>query len=307
MRAITSRGSNGILRSAGDDAEQFLGVRERFDDLGPGRGTLLLPVQALDDAAADPDGVLLVDREVVGEAGLAGMHLGAAEGFVVGFLTGRHLHEGRSGEEHLGSFLDHDDVIGHAGDVRAARRRIAEDEGDGRDTRGGELGEVAEHAATGYEHFLLSGKVRAAGFHEGDDGGAGSAGRCRWRGIPSATSTDCWCRRGQSGRWRRSGTRRLPPHRCDDGAGADREVAAPTPRAGTVRGTASRGGRGAVRFAPGRAACRASCAARCTSRRRPRALGVLGVDLGELVRHGLRRRGILFGTRVQRGLQRGHD
>ena len=48
------------------------------------------------------------------------MHLGAAERLVVGLLAGRHLHQRRAAEEHLGLLLDHHRVVGHA---RARRRR----------------------------------------------------------------------------------------------------------------------------------------------------------------------------------------
>ena len=60
------------------------------------------------------------------------MHLGAAEGLVVGLLAGGHLHQRRPGEEHLGTFLDHHHVVAHPRDVRAAGGGIAENEGDGR-------------------------------------------------------------------------------------------------------------------------------------------------------------------------------
>ena len=94
MRAITSRGSNGIRRSDGHDAEQFLGVEQRLGDRAR-RRALLAPVQPGDDAAADADGVEFVDREVVRETRGAGVHLGAAERLVVGLLAGGHLHQRR--------------------------------------------------------------------------------------------------------------------------------------------------------------------------------------------------------------------
>ena len=91
--------------------------------------------------------VELVDGEVVGQAGDAGVHLGAAERLVVGLLAGGHLHQRRAGEEHLGPLLDHHDVVAHAGQVRAAGGRVAEDERDRRDAGRGQPGEVAERRA----------------------------------------------------------------------------------------------------------------------------------------------------------------
>ena len=94
------------------------------------------------------------------------MHFGTAEGFVVGVLTGGHLHQRRSGEEYLGAFLDHDHVVGHAGNVGTARGGVAEHEGDGGNSGGGQLRQVAEHASTGDEYFLLRGQIGATGFDE---------------------------------------------------------------------------------------------------------------------------------------------
>jgi hypothetical protein len=49
----------------------------------------------------------LVLGEEVGQAGDPRVHLRAAERFVVGLLAGRHLHERRAAEEHLGLLLHH--------------------------------------------------------------------------------------------------------------------------------------------------------------------------------------------------------
>ena len=114
MRAITSRGSNGMRRSGGHDADQLLGVEQR---VGNRRGlrALLGPVEPGDDATTDADRVELVDGEVVGQTGDAGMHFGTAERLVVGFLAGGHLDQRRTGQKHLRAFLDHHHVVGHAG------------------------------------------------------------------------------------------------------------------------------------------------------------------------------------------------
>ena len=95
MRAMTSRGSNGIRRSDGNDADQFFGVEQRLGDRARCR-SLFAPVEPGDDAAADPDGVELVDGEVVRQTRSAGVHFGAAQRFVVGLLAGGHLHQRRA-------------------------------------------------------------------------------------------------------------------------------------------------------------------------------------------------------------------
>ena len=58
------------------------------------------------------------------------MHLGAAERLVVGLLAGRHLHQRRAAEEHLGLLAHHHGVVGHPGHVGAARGGVAEDQRD---------------------------------------------------------------------------------------------------------------------------------------------------------------------------------
>ena len=151
----------------GHDADQFVGVEQRLGDRA-GRRSLLAPVQPGHDATADADRVELVEREVVSESRSAGVHLGTAEGLVVGFLAGGHLHQRGTGQEYLGPFPDHHDVVGHAGDVGAARCRVTEDQGDGRDTRRREPGEVPEHLPAGDEDLLLGRQVRAAGLHQRD-------------------------------------------------------------------------------------------------------------------------------------------
>ena len=82
------------------------------------------------------DRVEFVDREVIGQTRCPGVHLGAAQRLVVGFLAGGHLHQGRAGQEHLRAFLDHHHVVGHAGHICPARGGIAEDQRDRRDPGG---------------------------------------------------------------------------------------------------------------------------------------------------------------------------
>ena len=150
------------------EAEEVLLVVHRRGDVGARRRAELAPVEAGDDAPPEADGVELVGGEVVGEPGDPGVHLGAAERLVVGLLAGRHLHQRRPGEEHLGPVLDHHDVVGHARQVGAAGGRVAEHEGDRRDPVRRRPGEVAERAPAGDEDLLLGRQVGAAGLDEVD-------------------------------------------------------------------------------------------------------------------------------------------
>ena len=167
MRAITSRGSNGMRRSAGTMPISSSSSNSG-SVTGPGRRALLAPVQPGHDAPADADGVELVDGEVVGQTRCAGVHLGAAQRLVVGLLAGGHLHQRRPGQEHLRPLLDHHDVVGHARDVGAARGGVAEHQRDRRDARRRQPGQVAEHLPAGDEDLLLGRQVGAAGLDQGD-------------------------------------------------------------------------------------------------------------------------------------------
>ena len=121
----------------------------------------LAPLEVRDDLAADPDRVALVAREVVGHAGDPRVHLGAAELLVVGVLAGRHLHQRRPGEVDLRLVLDHDHVVAHPRDVRAARGRAAEHQADRRDPGLRAPGQVAEPAPAGHEDLRLHRQVGA--------------------------------------------------------------------------------------------------------------------------------------------------
>ena len=96
------------------------------------------------------------------------MHLGAAEGLVVGLLAGRHLHQRRAAEEHLGLLLDHHRVVAHARHVGAAGGRVAEDQRDRRLSPGAGPRQVTEQLAARDEDLLLRRQVRAAGLDERD-------------------------------------------------------------------------------------------------------------------------------------------
>ncbi len=129
----------------------------------------LAPAEVGDDLPADADAVELVRGEVVGEPGHARVHVRPAERLVVGVLAGGHLDQRRAAEEDLGLLVDEHRVVAHAGDVGAARGRVAEDQGDGRDARRGQLGEVVEDLARRDEQVRLRGQVRAARLDQVDD------------------------------------------------------------------------------------------------------------------------------------------
>jgi len=142
-------------------------------DGGVGRlarpGAELAPAEAGQHGPPEAGGVALVDGQEVGQARRAGVHLGAAEGLLLGVLPGGHLHQRRAAEEHLGLAPDHDRVVAHAGDVGAAGGGVAEHQRHRRDAGRRQPGQVPEQGAAGQEDLGLAGEVGAARFHEVDE------------------------------------------------------------------------------------------------------------------------------------------
>ena len=208
--------------------------------------------------------------EVVRQTRDAGVHLGAAERFVVGLLAGGHLHQRRTGQEHLRAFLDHHDVVGHAGDVGAARGRVAEDQRDGGDTGRRQPGQVAEHLPARDEDLLLGGQVGTAGLDQGDHRQPVLRGD-----LVGAQDLLERPRVGGAALDRRVVGDDHALDALDDADAGDHAGARPGSRcprrpAGTAPGTASPG-RPAARCARARSACRGRGGAQRTSRRHRRA------------------------------------
>ena len=104
-----------------------------------------------------------------GDAGDGGVHLGAAQLLVGGDLAGRGLQQRRAGQEHLGLVAHHDDVVGQARQVGAARGRRAVHHGDLRDAARRHARLVGEAAAARHEDLGLVQKVGAARFDQVHD------------------------------------------------------------------------------------------------------------------------------------------
>ena len=84
--------------------------------------------------------------EVVGDAGDAGVHVGAAEIFGTDDLAGRRLHQRRPSEKNGAGIFDDDRFVGHRRHVRAAGRARAHDRGDLGDALSRHRGLVVEDA-----------------------------------------------------------------------------------------------------------------------------------------------------------------
>ena len=72
------------------------------------------------------------------------MHLGAAQGLVIGYLSGGHLDERRPRQKNLRLLLDHNIVVRQAGLVGAPRRRRTEDHADRGNFKLGKLDHLVE-------------------------------------------------------------------------------------------------------------------------------------------------------------------
>ena len=112
----------------------------------PGRRRRLA-VEIRDDRAAEREGVLVVERLVVGDARLAGVDLGAAQLLGRDVLAGRGLHQRRAAEEDRAGALDDHGLVAHRRDVGATGRATAHDQRDLRDGRRRHAGLVVEDAA----------------------------------------------------------------------------------------------------------------------------------------------------------------
>ena len=90
-------------------------------------------VQVADDLAHERERVLVGGRVVVGDAGAARVHVGAAQLLGRHVLPGRRLHERRAADEDRARALDDDRLVAHRRHVGAARGARAHHAGDLRD------------------------------------------------------------------------------------------------------------------------------------------------------------------------------
>ena len=133
-------------------------------------------VEIGDDTAGLRQGLIVVDRIVIGNAGNAGMDLGTAEILGRNLLARRRLDQWRTGQEdrpllpHDDGFVRHCRHIGTAGGARAHHHR------DLRNAHGRHVGLVEEDPAemiAVWENLGLVRQVGAAGIDEVDAGKAG--------------------------------------------------------------------------------------------------------------------------------------
>ena len=175
VRAVDQAGDHlahvvGILVRGRHDAAQLVDVVERLlERPGALRRQLVVPVPLGDDLARHADAVGVVLGHPFGDARDGGVHLRAAQLLVGGDLAGRGLQQRRAGQEHLGLVAHHDDVVGEARQVGAARGRRAVHHGDLRDAARRHARLVGEAAAARHEDLGLVEQVGAARFDQVHD------------------------------------------------------------------------------------------------------------------------------------------
>ena len=115
--------------------------------------------------------MLVIERLVVGDAGAAGVDLGATQLLGRDVLAGRGLHQRRTAQEDGARALDDDRLVAHGGHVRATGRATAHDQRDLRDPRGRHPCLVVEDApevVAVREDVRLEGEEGAAAVDEVD-------------------------------------------------------------------------------------------------------------------------------------------
>jgi len=87
-----------------------------------------------DDAPCDPNRMGVVLCIVIGDAGLARMHVGASELFGCHHLAGRGLHQRRTAEKDRALVAHNNALVRHRWHVGATGRAGAHDDGNLRDS-----------------------------------------------------------------------------------------------------------------------------------------------------------------------------
>ena len=163
----------GLAGVARDHAQQLRCVERRRLGVAVDGGRGSRPVEVADDLAGDAQRMLVVVGVVVGNAGDAGVHVGAAQLLGRHVLAGGGLHERRAAQEDGAGAVDDHALVAHGRDVGAAGGGGAHHDGDLGDAAGGHAGLVVEDAAEVVavgEHLGLERQEGAAGVDQVDAG-----------------------------------------------------------------------------------------------------------------------------------------
>src|SRR6516165_2803967 len=119
-----------LARVRRDDAVDLLDRVERLARRGDFDWSALCAIEIADDAPGDAERVVVVERIVIGDAGDAAMHFGAAELLGGDDLAGRGADQRRPAEKDRPLPAHDDALVGHRRDIGPARRTRAHDERD---------------------------------------------------------------------------------------------------------------------------------------------------------------------------------
>ena len=122
----------------------------------------------VDDLASPAETVSFVDGQIVGEAADPGVHLSAAQRFLVDDLVDRHLDQWRTSQVGHRAAFDKDGVIAHPRDVGAPGRRRAKTDGNAGYPRFRQLGQGSKLRTAGDEDVGLAWQVSTGGFVQDD-------------------------------------------------------------------------------------------------------------------------------------------
>ncbi len=167
-----------LVGRVGDEGVEFLvGLVDLVvgGDRDDGRLVEVVGRQVGQQQFRELDGVLLVRRLVMGDAGLRGVRVRPAEFLEGDVFTGDGLDHVGAGDEHMAGALDHEGEVGDRGGVHRPARRGAHDKADLRDDTGraGVAEEDLREQAQRDDAFLDAG---AAAVADPDDGAAGLHG-----------------------------------------------------------------------------------------------------------------------------------
>ena len=128
-----------------EEVQQAFGVLQRRGAIGPDHA-LGLPAQRRHQLARHADAVRIVFGHVLGQTRHTGVHVGTAQGFVVGHFACGRFQEWRPGQKGAAPATHHDHVVRQTRHVRTACGGRPVHNGNDRDARRRQPGQVVEIA-----------------------------------------------------------------------------------------------------------------------------------------------------------------
>src|SRR5215475_907380 len=93
--------------------------------------------------------------QIIRQARYFRMHLRTAQALFIGDLAGRHLDKWWATQEYFRLIFDHDDIVGHTGQIGSARSGISKNHRDAGNSGFRAARDLFESGASRYEDFML--------------------------------------------------------------------------------------------------------------------------------------------------------